>query len=85
MTEVKRLVLHAFVCGNGCVEQRHYEGSIDLIKLVQLCPPHCRYAVVEWYGTYYVLDVKGDERQSVKTGRSYPDVDTAIMAAQLTY
>lgn len=85
MTIADRVVLHAFVCGNGCVEQRHYDGSIDILKLVQLCPKHCRYAVVEWYGHYHVLDVKGEDDLTVKASREYPDLDTAIMAAQLTY
>lgn len=80
-----RLVLKAFVCGNGCVVNIDREGSSDLIDLVKLCPPHCRYAVVQWYGHWYILDVKGDADQEVKAMKEYPDADTAIMAAQLTY
>lgn len=81
----ERLLIKAFVCGNGCVQYCEYEGSVDILKLVQLCPAHCRYAVVEWYGQIHVLDVKGDNDLTVRAAQQFPDVDTAIMATQLTY
>jgi len=81
----ERLLIKAFVCGNGCVQHCEYEGSVDILKLVQLCPAHCRYAVVEWYGQIHVLDVKGDNDLTVRAAQQFPDVDTAIMATQLTY
>jgi hypothetical protein len=85
MTAPERLIIKAFVCGGSCVVWINHEGSTDLINLVKLCPTHCRYAIVSWYGHWYVLDVKGDANQEVKPMKEYPDVDTAIMAAQLTY
>lgn len=81
----ERLLIRAFVCGQSCVMPCSYEGSVDILKLVQLCPTHCRYAVVEWYGQIYVLDVKGDSNSEVKAAQVFADVDTAIMATQLTY
>lgn len=82
----EQLRIHAFVCGSGCVERQSYEGSVNVLKLVELCPDHCRYAVVEWFNNIYVLDIKGDKDSYIVTeAKQYADVDAAIMATQLTY
>lgn len=97
-TRAEQFRLHAYVCGNACLQTPDVDGTMSFNMIFVKRPDNCRYAIV----TRYSVDKHDDEvmvwdmfdaMENIRTGViSPPDpvrvagtVDAAIMATFLLY
>lgn len=98
MARNEQYKLHAYVCGNACLQQVDNEGTISFTMAFMKRPADCRYAIV----TRYNIDIHAEEvivwdlyeaMENLKTGKLEPpdpvrvcdSLDAAIMATFMLY
>lgn len=91
MTREDRYQLHAYVCGEMCVQWSNNEGWSTFRNIYLKRPEDCRYAVAGTYSgdviTWDLFDARlsASDRILPPEPTRYLDLDAAIMATQLTY
>jgi hypothetical protein len=98
VTRNEQFKLHAYVCGNACLQTPDVDGTMSFQMVFLKRPENCRYAIV----THYNIEQHGDEvlvwdlyeaMENLRTGAIVPpepvrkceSVDAAIMATFMLY
>jgi hypothetical protein len=94
----EQVKLHAYVCGNACLQKVDNEGTMSFTMVFMKRPADCRYAIV----TRYNIATHTDEvvvwdlfeaQENLRTGKLMPpaparvcdSIDAAIMATFMLY
>jgi hypothetical protein len=98
VTRSEQVKLHAYVCGNACLQTVDNEGTMSFVMVYMKRPADCRYAIVTRYNVVTHLDevVVWDlfeAQENLKTGRLIPptprlvcdSIDAAVMATFMLY
>jgi hypothetical protein len=98
VTRQEQFKLHAYVCGNACLQTVDNEGTVSFMMVFMRRPADCRYAICTRYNVQTHLDevVVWDlyeVMQQVSTGklitpepiRVCDNIDAAIMATFMLY
>lgn len=97
-TRSEQYRLHAYVCGNACLQTVDNEGTVSFAMVFLKRPAECRYAIV----TRYSVDKHAEEvivwdlyeaQENIRTGALVPpeptmicdSIDAAVMATFMTY
>jgi hypothetical protein len=97
-TRAEQFRLHAYVCGNACLQTPDVDGTVSFTMIYMKRPDNCRYAIVSRYSVdkhddeVMVWDLF-DAMENIRTGNILPpdpvrtadSVDAAIMATFMLY
>jgi hypothetical protein len=98
MARNEQFKLHAYICGNACMQHVDVDGTLSFMMLFMRRPAECRYAVVSHYNVaqhadeVLVFDLY-EAQENLKTGALVaPEpmfrgdcVDAAVMQTFMTY
>lgn len=89
----KYYLLHAYVCGEGCVKWNDNIGMVTFSRVFVDRPNNCRFAVAEEKPERVIVWDLYNVEQTVRSGKLvtpqpfgvHTTVDAAVMATQMLY